>query len=197
MALDEIGIHRHRPLEFGGRLLRLGQRESLRHAQMRFGHIGIDLQSVLIARDGFRIVVFLRQQVAPCHKCFSVARVALGCDFQNIIGIVEVLGHPHGAGNPEQIIRRPADSVEEILDELVVYGFGFAAFAAVIQHRGFLVLCGNADARGIQNRIQVGERAIVISDEMIDTSCGKPDRSSVRLRHRPGFELISRLGVFA
>ena len=57
MAFDEVRIRRHRLFEFGCRSFRLAQHQSSGHAETRFRHIRIDLQRILITRDGFRLVV--------------------------------------------------------------------------------------------------------------------------------------------
>ena len=74
--------------------------KALRQPEMRFGHVGIDLQRVLITRDRFRLVVFFLEQVAPNDECFRISRIGLGHQLQDIVGVVKVFGCRQRARDP-------------------------------------------------------------------------------------------------
>ena len=81
--------------------------------------------------------------------------------------------------------------------DLLVDSDGLVVFAAVVQNRGFFELCGNADVGEGLDRIQMRQRTIIVSDQVIDAAGRKPDRSGIRIRCRPGFEFVARFRVFA
>src|SRR5207244_4443547 len=102
--------------------------------------IGIDLQGILITRNRLGLIVFLGQQIAPCDESFGVARIALRDNLQDVVGVVEVLGLPESARNPEQIVRGADRTSLEVVDQLLVNGLGFIAFARIVKHSSLLVL---------------------------------------------------------
>ena len=59
MSIDEVGIGLHGAFERARRLFRLAIGKGAGHTDKSFRHVRIDLQSVLIAGNRFRFVVFL------------------------------------------------------------------------------------------------------------------------------------------
>src|SRR5439155_21366279 len=121
------------------------------------------LQSVLIAGNRLRLVIFLGEQIAPCDESLRVTGIALGDDFQDIVRIVVVLGRPQGAGDPQKIVRIPYDSILKVLDQLFVDGLGFFTFSGILEKDRLLILRSYADIGIRQNRIYMRERLIVVS----------------------------------
>ena len=151
VSFDGVRVHRQRVLKLRARSFRVGHGEISSHTEVRFRQVGIDFQRILVACEGFGLIVFFRKQVAPDHKRFGIAGIALGRQLEDIVRIMKVAGCPHRAGNVHETVWRAR--ALEIRDQLVVNRLCVVTFARIFQNFRFFELCGDRNIWGVLNGI--------------------------------------------
>ena len=197
VALDEVRVDRQRVLELRAGSLGIGHRQISGHTEMRFRHVGIDFQRILITGESFRLVVFLRKQVAPAHKGVRIARIALRGQFEDIVRIMKPLRRPQRAGDENKIVWRTYASILEARDQFVVDGLRLVSLACTFQNRCFFELRRDGNIRSILNGVEMRQSLIEVPRQMMDPCRREPNRRRRGIPSRPCLKPVARLYVLA